>query len=309
MNLGNGRAVNYDLKFHPMDVVTRPNSAAVSRHCKSVSFADSEDDEQISLPSSPESSSSDTSVSQDSPLSNAPRQRITLTPRTPDPRAVRHSSRKAARKPVIYSSKHHPQDYGLPGYRHRAIIIEDDDEQAIDRDARAQASQKRDNDDSNDQAQSAPRQARKKLRTINRTEALLKAKRGRGRPRKNSASGIRESEDLANNTAIASLAPPTQRPGSRASGEFDDQTPEIQDSEDEDEDDTVESIGEILVASKSAASPSKAPPLSQLPTVHHTVLHDTGSIPMSNEFKEHFAITEVAKSDPIHTLSDLSSEI
>lgn len=36
-----------------------------------------------------------------------------------DPKASRFSSRTAVKKP-LYSTKHHPQDYALPGYQHKA---------------------------------------------------------------------------------------------------------------------------------------------------------------------------------------------
>ena len=38
----------------------------------------------------------------------------------PDPKAIRHSSRREALKAVHYNTKHHPQDNGLPGFQHKA---------------------------------------------------------------------------------------------------------------------------------------------------------------------------------------------
>lgn len=82
---------------------------------------------KLSLPSSPPRSDSEdgSECSQDELSSARGQHRVVLTPRTPHPRSVRHSSRSEARKPVLYSTKHHPQDYGLPGYSHRAIVIDD----------------------------------------------------------------------------------------------------------------------------------------------------------------------------------------
>jgi hypothetical protein len=66
--------------------------------------------------------------------------RVTLTPRTPDPKASRYSSRAEARKPVNYSKKYHPQDHSIPGRRHLALMpTPTGDEEEV----RPQTSQKR----------------------------------------------------------------------------------------------------------------------------------------------------------------------
>lgn len=116
--------VIYDSKYHPMDNVTRPNMAATLRNrSKSVSFGtdDNDDDggsEMSSLPSSDGEEEQDDD-DPDNITVFTPR----VTPRSPDPRAVRFSSRNQARKPVNYSKNHHPQDYGLPGFQHRAQVV------------------------------------------------------------------------------------------------------------------------------------------------------------------------------------------
>ncbi|KAK4494590.1 hypothetical protein PRZ48_013946 [Zasmidium cellare] len=116
----------YDMKYHPMDVVTRPNRAPTIRHrSKSVSFAldddynSDESSELSSAPSDEDDGSSGDEESEEEDVDTTHR-RMIATPRTPDPRAVRHSARSEARKPINYSKKFHPQDYGLPGYKHRA---------------------------------------------------------------------------------------------------------------------------------------------------------------------------------------------
>lgn len=78
----------------------------------SLTFTGSSQDED-------EQSNGDDEISSDSPDHRVV---ATLTQREPDPRASRHSSRAEAKKPVNYSRKIHPQDYGLPGYRHRAVM-------------------------------------------------------------------------------------------------------------------------------------------------------------------------------------------
>ncbi|GAB7330985.1 hypothetical protein MBLNU13_g02491t2 [Cladosporium sp. NU13] len=107
----NGRAdVNYSQKYHPMDEVTRPRRAArITGSRPPTSFAETSDEEEPEL-SSGESSDAD----EPSEGSNTP------ATRTPDPRAVRHSSRAQAQKQVNYSKAHHPQDWAISGYRRSA---------------------------------------------------------------------------------------------------------------------------------------------------------------------------------------------
>lgn len=101
----------YDMKYHPMDNITRPNMAATLRNrSKSVSFAmDGKDDESSEPSSPPRDGESDDEEDSDSDSSDEIVVMQMATPRTPDPRAVRHSSRGEARKPVNYSSKLHPK--------------------------------------------------------------------------------------------------------------------------------------------------------------------------------------------------------
>jgi hypothetical protein len=125
------RTLNYSTKFHPMDVVTRPNSAGARRlqsQSKSMSSDDEEEDNTSSSTSSHSSQDSeeDSSGSEVEAFPSAGTSRAILAPRVPDPKAVRSSSRTEAQKPVLYSSKHHPQDYGLPGRRRKAYIVKDD---------------------------------------------------------------------------------------------------------------------------------------------------------------------------------------
>jgi hypothetical protein len=107
----NGRAdVNYSQKYHPMDEVTRPKRAQrITGSRPRSSFAETSDEEEPEL-------SSGESTDADEP-SEASGDRAT---RTPDPGAVRHSSRTAAQKQVNYSIAHHPQDWAISGYRQLA---------------------------------------------------------------------------------------------------------------------------------------------------------------------------------------------
>lgn len=75
----------------------------------------------MTLPGSSQDENSDDE--EDEISSESPVRRIApLSQRKPDPRASRRSKRSEAQKPVNYSKKYHPQDYGLPGHRHRAIL-------------------------------------------------------------------------------------------------------------------------------------------------------------------------------------------
>ena len=107
----NGRAdVNYSQKYHPMDEVTRPRRAArITGSRPPASFAETSDEEQPELSSGESTDADEPSEGSDTPET-----------RTPDPRAVRHSSRAQARKQVNYSRANHPQDWAITGYRRSA---------------------------------------------------------------------------------------------------------------------------------------------------------------------------------------------
>lgn len=102
-----------------MDEVTRPELAAKRRSgSRSISAPGLEPDNgetsDDSMPSPTESSDreeGDEEASSD--LEELP-------VRTPDPRAIRHSTRAEANKSVNYSRKHHPQDHALPGHQRKA---------------------------------------------------------------------------------------------------------------------------------------------------------------------------------------------
>ncbi|KAI7476410.1 hypothetical protein KC351_g9464 [Hortaea werneckii] len=112
--------VNYDMKYHPMDEVTRPKRAAkrtpASRQPKTpvkidVGTSDASSNIDLDLLSGEDESELE-SDNKENELA-----------RKPDPRATRHSARSEARKAVNYSRKHHPQDHGLPGFQRRAKRI------------------------------------------------------------------------------------------------------------------------------------------------------------------------------------------
>lgn len=114
------RKVNYDMKYHPMDEVTRPKRAAkrtpASRRPKTsvevdVEISDASSNIDLDLPSGDDESELESKNSDNELV------------RKPDPRATRHSARSEARKAVNYSRKHHPQDPGLPGFQRRAKRI------------------------------------------------------------------------------------------------------------------------------------------------------------------------------------------
>ncbi|PPJ56895.1 hypothetical protein CBER1_02275 [Cercospora berteroae] len=139
---GLGKDVSYDMKYHPMDRVTRSNSAATRRQSKSASLAmsgaeDDDDDDDSATINSDEDLSEGISHdersenSQDEAGPRSPIQTLVMEPRQPDPKASRHSAREAARKAVNYSKKYHPQDHGIPGYRHRPILTQADQEDLI----------------------------------------------------------------------------------------------------------------------------------------------------------------------------------
>lgn len=128
-----------DMKYHPMDRVTRPNSAATRRQSKSASLAmsEAEDEDDSATIDSDEDLSEEASHdepsegSQDEAEPRSTIQAPVMEPRLPDPKASRHSAREAARKAVNYSKKYHPQDHGIPGYRHRPILTQADQEESI----------------------------------------------------------------------------------------------------------------------------------------------------------------------------------
>ncbi|KXT12063.1 hypothetical protein AC579_1862 [Pseudocercospora musae] len=195
--------VNYSTKLHPMDFVTRPNSKEVLRQTSnSVSHATPEHgDESTSLSSPPL-----TDAESHSEASQVEENHRVLTPRTPHPRAVRHSSRKEARTAVMYSSKHHPQDFALPGYKHRAIINP--------RKRSKPAATEEQHDSPDEIPAKAPRRARKRLKSLGREHAKPQAeaaqKRGRPpksvkvRPRWRAASTSSDIDELVDNVIAAS---------------------------------------------------------------------------------------------------------
>ncbi|KAI7167443.1 hypothetical protein D0869_04601 [Hortaea werneckii] len=112
--------VNYDMKYHPMDEVTRPKRAAkrIPASCPpktsikiDLETSDASSNIDLDFPSGDDESELE---SKDSDIELV---------RKPDPRATRHSARSEARKAVNYSRKHHPQDHGLPGFQRRAKRI------------------------------------------------------------------------------------------------------------------------------------------------------------------------------------------
>ena len=114
-------SANYNMKYHPMDEVTRPKRAAKVRSGSRSSSATAErdgDGSDVSEPSLRDDSRSDglsdaATIESDGETSLPAR-------RKRDPLATRQSARASAQKAVDYNTKHHPQDYGLPGYRKRA---------------------------------------------------------------------------------------------------------------------------------------------------------------------------------------------
>lgn len=105
--------------------ISRPNSAAVRRRSKSHSLPmpdlDDESEQSSSLTQFESSQDENDDEEADEIASDSPVHQVTLPQRKPDPRASRRSSRAEAKKPVNYSKKYHPQDYGLPGHRRSAI--------------------------------------------------------------------------------------------------------------------------------------------------------------------------------------------
>ncbi|KAI6796000.1 hypothetical protein KC332_g2718 [Hortaea werneckii] len=114
------KQVNYDMKYHPMDEVTRPKRVAkrTPASCPPKTAI------KIDLESSDGSSDIDLDLlsgEDESELESDNKENELV--RKPDPRATRHSARSEAQKAVNYSRKHHPQDHGLPGFQRRAKRI------------------------------------------------------------------------------------------------------------------------------------------------------------------------------------------
>ncbi|KAK3070320.1 hypothetical protein LTR53_010671 [Teratosphaeriaceae sp. CCFEE 6253] len=104
----------YDLKYHPMDRVTRPKAAATRRSGSlpwSVKFEVEGETSEESAPSEPRDSDFGSEEDADAPAA---------TQRLPDPKASRHSARSGAQTSVNYDMKIHPQDYGVSGFKRNA---------------------------------------------------------------------------------------------------------------------------------------------------------------------------------------------
>lgn len=99
-----------------MDEVTRPKRAARYRRSTSTIQGDEAETDEESLPSSARQSDASDESGQDASSGEDSREVI----REPDPKATRHSTRPSKAKTVNYSTKHHPQDYRLPGFQHKA---------------------------------------------------------------------------------------------------------------------------------------------------------------------------------------------
>ncbi|SMR61695.1 unnamed protein product [Zymoseptoria tritici ST99CH_3D1] len=177
--------VSYNMKYHPMDVITRPNSKAVRERSGSALAHDDDDDEEsdLTLPGETDEEEEESSSSDDEQV-RRPRQRVALTPRTPDPNAVRYSSRAEARKPVLYNTKCHPQDYYIDGYKHKAILPtpaddEDDRPRPSQKRKRAQSPVEVFSDDDADVDESIPARGppRKALKSIQNNNQRSKGKK------------------------------------------------------------------------------------------------------------------------------------
>ncbi|KAI7346076.1 hypothetical protein KC336_g22841, partial [Hortaea werneckii] len=149
--------VNYDMKYHPMDEVTRPKRAAkrtpASRPLKTpieidTDTSDASSDIDLALPSGEDESELE-SDNKENELA-----------RKPDPRATRHSARSEARKAVNYSRKHHPQDHGLPGFQRRAKRIKSDHSNAVRKKLRPGVSLEDENTGSLQQGNNGPNEGR-----------------------------------------------------------------------------------------------------------------------------------------------------
>ncbi|KAM3424094.1 hypothetical protein BST61_g11357 [Cercospora zeina] len=197
---GLGKDVSYDMKYHPMDKVTRPHSAVTRRQSKSASLAmsEAEDDASVTMNTdkdlSGDSSHYDLSYSENSQNEEDPGTRIqpiVIEPRRPDPKASRHSARDAARRPINYSKKYHPQDHGIPGYRSRPIFTQADPLPDHQDSIASTKSEKRappssdeidtDEDDEMAPTSSGTRRPRKKLKSLGNEPPLRVKKKKRSR--------------------------------------------------------------------------------------------------------------------------------
>ncbi|GIZ41333.1 hypothetical protein CKM354_000464000 [Cercospora kikuchii] len=133
------RGLGKDVSYASVIPVTRPNSAATRRQSKSASLAisEAEDEDDSATIDSDEDLSEETSHdepsenSQDEVKPRSTPQPLVVEPRLPDPKASRHSVREAAKKAVNYSKKYHPQDHGIPGYRHRPFLTQADQTDSV----------------------------------------------------------------------------------------------------------------------------------------------------------------------------------
>ena len=99
-----------------MDEVTRPKRAAQHRRSPSTLRDDHAETDEETLPSSARHSDA-SDESEEYGSSEEDSREMT---RAPDPKATRQSTRPSKAKTVNYSAKHHPQDFALPGFQHKA---------------------------------------------------------------------------------------------------------------------------------------------------------------------------------------------
>ncbi|KAK6391602.1 hypothetical protein LTR65_004437 [Meristemomyces frigidus] len=192
--------VDYDMKYHPMDEVTRPKRAANRRsgsRSKSVSMKRHLDDDtgDESEPSTARDEDGDEEGASEDEDDSAAENHVNPT-RAPDPRASRHSARSEAQKAVNYSRKSHPQDYGLPGFQHKAKRSHDPSIPAPYKTAYKRKSTTEDDDEDDiDEAQPAkvPLRARKNLKSLSSsspTAVKAKAKPGKSRKKQKTQAGL-----------------------------------------------------------------------------------------------------------------------
>ena len=99
-----------------MDEVTRPKRAAQHRRSTSALRDDHAETDEETLPSSARHSDASDESEEDESSGEDSREMT----RAPDPKATRQSTRPSKAKTVNYSAKHHPQDFALPGFQHKA---------------------------------------------------------------------------------------------------------------------------------------------------------------------------------------------
>ncbi|EME40651.1 hypothetical protein DOTSEDRAFT_55802 [Dothistroma septosporum NZE10] len=199
--LHNGKSdMLYDMKYHPMDAVTRPNMPATQRHrSKLVSFANDQGDDGDSegIHSSSQGTEDSEGSDDDAAPNSIPRRGPPPPDREMDPRASRHSSRKEAQKYVDYDRKSHPADYGIPGYQDKVKYMLPTDKPTSVQIAKKRKARLQDSDDEEDGPSIAqPRQPRKQLKSLAKNKTESTTKRGRGRPRKkqDSSDGVDDDE-------------------------------------------------------------------------------------------------------------------